>query len=268
MSPQQPDAVAATVSTPQRRRRGRPPKLSRPAILAAAMTLIDRDGAEALTMRSLAAALGVEAMSLYRHVESKQALLDGIADQLYAQIEPRGVSTDWAAAVRGYASSVRGLARAHPRAFALVAPRGASALQPVEDLLASLRASGFTPARAVAAYRLVASYTRGYALAEIAGFALEEGTIAERWSAGGRASRARAASARGSRRSSPDCATNANHEPRLSAARRLHRHVLRQGIRIGRPATLHATAHDIERVEVGGAAVLVGEGRFTIQRAI
>jgi trans-2,3-dihydro-3-hydroxyanthranilate isomerase len=44
--------------------------------------------------------------------------------------------------------------------------------------------------------------------------------------------------------------------------------VLRQGIRIGRPATLHATAHDIERVEVGGAAVLVGEGRFTIQRAV
>ena len=44
-----------------------------------------------------------------------------------------------------------------------------------------LRAGGFTPARAVAAYRLVASYTRGYALAEIAGFALEEGTIAERF---------------------------------------------------------------------------------------
>ena len=179
MSPQQPDAVAATVSTPQRRRRGRPPKLSRPAILAAAMTLIDRDGAEALTMRSLAAALGVEAMSLYRHVESKQALLDGIADQLYAQIEPRGVSTDWAAAVRGYASSVRGLARAHPRAFALVAPRGASALQPVEDLLASLRAAGFTPARAVSVYRLVAAYTRGYVLAEIGGFALDEQALGQ-----------------------------------------------------------------------------------------
>jgi TetR/AcrR family tetracycline transcriptional repressor len=180
MSPQQADA-AASAATPQRRRRGRPPKLSRPAILAAAMTLIDRDGAEALTMRSLAAALGVEAMSLYRHVASKQALLDGIADQLYAQIEPRGVSTDWASAVRGYASSVRGLARAHPQAFALVEPRSASALQPVEDLLASLRAAGFTPARAVAAYRLVASYTRGYALAEIAGFALDEGAIAERF---------------------------------------------------------------------------------------
>jgi AcrR family transcriptional regulator len=167
----------------QRRRRGRPPRLTRPAILAAAIELVDREGADALTMRALAGALGVEAMSLYRHVASKQALLEGIADQLYAQIEPRGVSTDWAAAVRGYASSVRGLARAHPHAFALVAPRGPGALQPVEDLLASLRAGGFTPARAIAAYRLVAAYTRGYALAEIGGFALEEAAISERFPA-------------------------------------------------------------------------------------
>jgi AcrR family transcriptional regulator len=183
MSAQQPDARATTAGA-QRRRRGRPPKLSRPAILGAAMALIDRDGAESLTMRSLAAELGVEAMSLYRHVDSKEALLEGVAEQLMGEIEPRGVSSDWAEAVRGFASSVRGLAREHPQAFTLLGMRAlssASALQPVEDLLASLRAGGFTPARAVAVYRLVASYTRGYALAEIAGFALDEGTIAERF---------------------------------------------------------------------------------------
>jgi AcrR family transcriptional regulator len=180
MSAQQPDAGAATTSDAWRRRRGRPPKLSRPAILAAAMTLIDRDGAEALTMRSLAGALGVEAMSLYRHVDSKEALLDGVAEQLMSEIEPRGVSSDWAEAVRGFASSVRGLAREHPQAFMLLGMRAldsASALQPVEDLLASLRAGGFTPARTVAAYRAVAAYTRGYALSEIAGFALDEGSL-------------------------------------------------------------------------------------------
>jgi AcrR family transcriptional regulator len=181
MSPQQPEAGAATATTEQRRRRGRPPKLSRPAILAAAMALIDRGGGEALTMRSLAAALGVEAMSLYRHVDSKEALLDGVAEQLMSGIEPRGVSSDWAEAVRGFASSVRGLAREHPQAFTLVGLRAldsASALQPVEDLLASLRAGGFTPARAVAVHRVVAAYTRGYALSEIAGFALDERALA------------------------------------------------------------------------------------------
>jgi AcrR family transcriptional regulator len=167
----------AGTHTLPRRRRGRPSKLSRAAIFAAALALIDRDGAEALTMRSLAAALGVEAMSLYRHVTSKEALLDGVAEQLFGEIEPRGVSSDWAEGVRGFASSVRGLAHKHPPAFALLASRAldsAGGLQPVEDLLASLRGAGFTPARTVAAYRLVAAYTHGYALGEIAGFALRE----------------------------------------------------------------------------------------------
>jgi TetR/AcrR family tetracycline transcriptional repressor len=180
MSERERGPATATGAT-QRRRRGRPAKLSRPAILAAALELIDRDGPEALTMRSLAGALGVEAMSLYRHVDSKEALLDGVAEQLMSEIEPRGVSSDWAVAVRGYASSVRGLARNHPRAYALVAlraPDSPGALRPVEDLLASLRAAGFTPARAVAAYRTVAAYTRGYVLAEIAGLSLDEGALA------------------------------------------------------------------------------------------
>ncbi|HUB75436.1 MAG TPA: TetR family transcriptional regulator, partial [Solirubrobacteraceae bacterium] len=169
----------------RRPRRGRPAKLTRGAICSAAIGLIDRDGPAALTMRALAQELGVEAMSLYRHVGSKDELLDAVAEQLFAQIEPRGISSDWAAAVRGYASSVRGLARAHPQAFALVAARsgGARALQPAEDLLASLRASGFTPARAVAAYRLVAAYTSGYVLAEIGGPALAEDAIPPRMAA-------------------------------------------------------------------------------------
>ena len=46
------------------RRRGRPRKLSREAIIAAALALLDREGADALTMRRLGAELGVEAMSL------------------------------------------------------------------------------------------------------------------------------------------------------------------------------------------------------------
>ncbi len=171
------DSAAPPSGHRQPRRRGRPSKLSRPAILATALLLIDRDGPEALTMRTLAGALGVEAMSLYRHVESKQALLDGVAEYMMGEIQPRGVSSDWSEAVRGFASSVRGLAREHPRAFELLALRvldGATALQPVEDLLASLRAGGFTPARSVAAYRVVAAYTHGYALGEIAGFAIDE----------------------------------------------------------------------------------------------
>jgi hypothetical protein len=48
-------------------------------------------------------------------------------------------------------------------------------LRPIEDALGALRRGGFTPARAVFAYRLVVTYARGYALAELAGFAIEVG---------------------------------------------------------------------------------------------
>jgi AcrR family transcriptional regulator len=177
MSEQIANAATHTAVALPRRRRGRPAKLSRPAIFAAGVRLIDRDGPAGLTMRALAAELGVEAMSLYRHVDGREALLDGVAADLMGEIEPRGPSADWAEAVRGFARSDRGLARNHPQAFMFVGLRALDspgALQPVEDLLASLRGAGFTPARAVAAYRVIAAYTRGYVLSEIAGFAVSE----------------------------------------------------------------------------------------------
>jgi AcrR family transcriptional regulator len=158
-----------------RRRRGRPAKLSTEAILDAALGLLDREGAEALTMRRLGAELGVEAMSLYRHVADRSALLEGLADRLAAQIEPRD-GADWADTLRGFAGDLRALARRHPAAFALVGMRvlnTPNVLGPIEAVLASLRRGGFTPARAIFAYRLVATYARGYALAELAGFAIE-----------------------------------------------------------------------------------------------
>ena len=157
------------------RRRGRPRKLSREGIVTAALALLDREGAEALTMRRLGAELGVEAMSLYRHLASRAELLDGVAALLAAEIEPQERPSDWADSLRSFAGEIRAIARRHPAAFTIVGIRvlGApSGLQPLEDVLASLRSGGFTPARAIAAYRLVIAYARGYALSEIAGFAV------------------------------------------------------------------------------------------------
>jgi AcrR family transcriptional regulator len=158
------------------RRRGRPRKLTMPAIVAAAIGLLDREGTDALTMRRLGAELGVEAMSLYRHVPSRGALLDAVADGLSAEIEPDGRAADWPDALRALAVEVRGVARRHPAAFSLVGVRVLGTpvvLAPVEATLASLRQGGFTPARAISAYRLVLAYARGYALSELAGFAVE-----------------------------------------------------------------------------------------------
>ena len=171
--------AASAPPPPARRRRGRPAKLSRAAIVAAALALLDREGPDALTMRRLGSELGVEAMSLYRHVADRAALLEALAEQLAAEIERHDGEEDWGEALRAFAGELRALARRHPAAFALVGTRvlgTPSQLGPIEALLASLRRGGFTPARAIFAYRLVASYARGYALSEIQGFAIEPGS--------------------------------------------------------------------------------------------
>jgi AcrR family transcriptional regulator len=61
--------------------------LSRDRVLEAAAGLADRDGIDALTMRRLAEELGVEAMSLYHHVPNKDAMLDGVVERCFAEIE-------------------------------------------------------------------------------------------------------------------------------------------------------------------------------------
>jgi AcrR family transcriptional regulator len=68
---------------------GRHGRLSRERVLAAALDLVDREGLAALTMRRLGAELGVEAMSLYRYAPGKTALLDGVVEALFLQLEDR-----------------------------------------------------------------------------------------------------------------------------------------------------------------------------------
>src|ERR1700761_1154812 len=108
---------------PPGRRRGRPAKLSRAAVVAAALALLDRDGVEALTMRRLGAELGVEAMSLYRHVPSRDALLDALADRLAPEMDAPDSGADWAEALRALAAELRAAGRRHPAAFELVGLR-------------------------------------------------------------------------------------------------------------------------------------------------
>jgi AcrR family transcriptional regulator len=81
--------------------------LSRERVLQGAVTLADRDGLDAVTMRNLAESLGVEAMSLYYHVENKAALLDGVVDTVIEEImmaveeiDGPAPEDDWKSALR------------------------------------------------------------------------------------------------------------------------------------------------------------------------
>src|ERR1700704_6027768 len=85
-------------------------KITREAVLAAALEIIDRDGAEALSMRRLARALDRDPMILYRHAPNKAALLDGVVETVLAQLHVDSADPDWAGQLREVARRYRALA--------------------------------------------------------------------------------------------------------------------------------------------------------------
>src|SRR5690349_10629994 len=90
-----------------KRTRGQNAGLTRQAILRAALALADREGLKALSMRRIGQELGVEAMSLYQHVDSKDALLDGLVEQVVTQAAPLLTeAASWQEALREYAHAL------------------------------------------------------------------------------------------------------------------------------------------------------------------
>src|SRR5687767_2380809 len=100
--------------------------LSRDGILDAAVDLLDRHGMEGLSMRRLGSALGVEAMSLYNHIPSKSALLDGIHERILMSLDPPAHARSWQSFVRHQAHALHRALLAHPNAIPLFATRPAS----------------------------------------------------------------------------------------------------------------------------------------------
>lgn len=152
--------------------------LNRERILEAAIDFVDREGLEALSMRKLGAELGVEAMSLYNHVQSKGALLDGMVEVLLRDLKVPPESDDWEVRVREAYRRFRQLAHAHPNVFPLLIVRPPDTMDGawlVETFLNTLQAAGFDAKTALQAYRTLTSFTVGYVISELRGFAMEPG---------------------------------------------------------------------------------------------
>ena len=150
--------------------------LSRRRILDAAVRFVDREGLEALSMRKLGSELGVEAMSLYNHVPNKGALLDGMVEVLLGELEVPPEDEGWEKRVREAFRAFRRLAHEHPNVFPLLINRPPDTMDGVwlvEEFLRTLRGAGFDPETALHAFRSLSSYTSGYTMAEIRGFAME-----------------------------------------------------------------------------------------------
>jgi AcrR family transcriptional regulator len=143
--------------------------LTRERVLGAAVALADRDGVRSLSMRKLAQALGVEAMSLYHHVAGKDDILDGMIDLVFGEIDLPTDEADWKAAMRRRAISARAALRRHPWATGLMESRptpGPANLRHHDAVLGILRNAGFSVALAAHAYALLDSYIYGFALQE------------------------------------------------------------------------------------------------------
>lgn len=141
--------------------------LSRKRILDAAVRLADRGGIEAVTMRRLGEALGVEAMSLYNHVSSKDDILGGILDRVAAEFELPGGADDWRASIRRSALSAHEALRRHPWASDLMLSSryvSPARIRYMDALLALLRTSGFSPEQTYDAYHVLDAHIFGFTL--------------------------------------------------------------------------------------------------------
>ena len=151
-------------------------KITRDLVLATALEIIDRDGADGLSMRRLARALDRDPMILYRHAPNKAALLDGVAETVLAQLKVDPADTDWVGQLRAVARDFRALALAHPHVVPLLvtrplatplALRPPGTLRPLEDVLALLTRAGFSGPDALHIYRALFGFLHGHVLNEL-----------------------------------------------------------------------------------------------------
>lgn len=158
------------------------PPLSRQRVVDAASRVADEAGLVGVSMRSVGRELGVEAMSLYHHVDSKDALLDELADWIFQRIMTPSTEHGWRGEMQARAHSAREVLAAHPWGLGLIESRrspGQATLRHHDAVLGCLRSAGFTVPLAAHAFSVLDAYVFGFVLTEVnlpfaAGEAAEE----------------------------------------------------------------------------------------------
>lgn len=146
------------------------PALSHDRIIEAAVRVADRNGLAHMSMRSIGQELGVEAMSIYHHLASKEALLDGLANWAFKQIELPDPHLPWRQAMSERAAAARSVLARHPWTLGLIESRrspGPALLRHHETVLACLRRNGFPVALATHAFSAIDAYVYGFVLTEL-----------------------------------------------------------------------------------------------------
>ena len=145
------------------------PRLSRERVLQGAVAVADAGGITSLTIRSLAAELGVKPMAVYHHVANKEEILDGIVDIVFSEIELPTIGGEWHSEMRRRAASALEAMRRHPWAIGLVETRtspGYATLRHHDAVIGTLRTGGFSVAMTAHAFALIDAFVYGFALSE------------------------------------------------------------------------------------------------------
>jgi len=144
--------------------------LTRERVVAEALTVIGADGVDALSMRALAARLGVVPGAIYRHVRNKEQLRDLVVDEVLAEVDcqaDHGLS--WTEQVKVLARRLRAVLEDHPGIAALLKtrdPLGPHSLALAEAFLTPLQAAGLPERETALAFSLIYDYTLGFALSD------------------------------------------------------------------------------------------------------
>ncbi|MBP2216995.1 TetR/AcrR family transcriptional regulator C-terminal domain-containing protein [Arthrobacter sp. CAN_C5] len=142
--------------------------VTRERAIRVAVMLADSGGIESLSMRKLATELGIEAMSLYYHVKSKDDILDGMLDVVYSQFSTPRAGDEWRTAMCDRAESMRSALAQHPWAISIKARTspGPVILGHLDSVIGCLRAAGFSMPLTGHALSLLDSYVNGFAQEE------------------------------------------------------------------------------------------------------
>jgi AcrR family transcriptional regulator len=167
-SPSPGTSAPGTLERPERPRRE---PLTRERIIQAALRIMDEEGLEGVTMRRIGRDLGVEAMSLYNHVQDKEDILDGICEQVLAEFRIPQVE-DWVESARLGAREYRRLLLAHPNVITLMTDRksaftNAESLRAYEFALDRFRSAGLSEADSVKAFHAFGGYIFGFVMMEL-----------------------------------------------------------------------------------------------------
>ena len=156
------------------KRKATDPRLSRERIIDAALAQVERHGLEALTMRKLGEALGVEAMSLYHFFPSKRHLLDALVDAAISSVEFPAQSLQPVERMRRTMRAYREMAHRHGRLYPVIAvhrlntPTGVKFIEKVLKIAYDITGDEETAARS---FRSLGYYLMGAALDETMGYA-------------------------------------------------------------------------------------------------